>query len=245
MLFGPLRAAAHNIARQQRDLRLFETGRVYGWRDGRSMETERIALLITGRRWKESWRADDRRAVVEDLREEVEILLELFGVNDAHYEPTGTPLLSDAVSVSQGGRTFATIGAVERKVTAHFDLGQPCFFAEIDSSALRSALEQNRITYAEPPRFPSVRRDLSLLIDRSVTFAQLDVLARKSERELLRRVDLFDVYEGDKLPAGKKSYALAFTLQHPDRTLTDEQVEKAMGRIRSAFERETGAVLRS
>ncbi len=105
-------------------------------------------------------------------------------------------------------------------------------------------LKSQRVKYAEVSRFPSVRRDLSLLLDKAVTFGQLETLARQSERKLLRTVDLFDVYEGDKLPSGKKSYALSFILQDAEKTLTDEQVEKAMGRIRQAFEKEVGAELR-
>src|SRR6185436_8570747 len=106
------------------------------------------------------------------------------------------------------------------------------------------ALRAGRTVHAEVPRFPAVRRDLSLLLDREVQFSQLQELAFRAEHKLLRTVDLFDVYEGDKLPKGRKSYALSFILQDTERTLTDEQVDKAMGRIRAAYERELGAELR-
>lgn len=245
MLFGLLQTAAHNIARQQRDLRLFETGRVYALKDVRTTETERIGLLLTGRRWKEQWRAADRKVETDDIKEEVELLLGRCGIRDTEVIRTSMPLLSDAMSILMSDNTLATIGTVSAGVLRAFDIDQPCHFAEVDTAMLHEMLRRNRITYAEVSRFPAVRRDLSLLLDKAVTFAQLEKLARQSERKLLRAVDLFDVYEGDKLPAGKKSYALTFTLQDPERTLTDEQVEKAMGRIRTALEREAGAVLRA
>ena len=118
------------------------------------------------------------------------------------------------------------------------------FYAEVDVAACKKLLAKRRTVFAPVPRFPSVRRDLSLLLDNAVTFAELERVARQSERKLLREVGLFDVYEGDKLPEGKKSYALSFILQDEERTLTDDQVEKAMGRIRQALEKETGALLR-
>lgn len=244
MLFGLLQTAAHNIARQQRDLRLFETGRVYGLKDDRTMEAERIGLLLTGRRWKEQWRAEDRKVDADDIKEEVELLLGRWGIRDTGVIRSNMPLLSDGMSIMMGGNLLATIGTVSTGVLRAFAIDQPCYFAEVDAATLHGVLRHNKVTYAEVPRFPAVRRDLSLLLDKSVTFAQLEKLARQSERKLLRAVDLFDVYEGDKLPAGKKSYALSFTLQDPERTLTDEQVEKAMGRIRTALEKEAGAVLR-
>ncbi len=244
MLFGLLQSAAHNIARQQKDLWLFEKGRVYRVANGRTVEEERTALLITGRRWRESWRTDDRKGELADVKEEVELLLDRIGIEGTAVQATEHPLLVSAIAVQRKDTSFAVIGAVRNEVLKAFDIAQPVFFAEIMDSVWFADLTKKKIAYAEVPKFPAVRRDLSLLLDRSVTFAQLEKLALQSERKLLRAVDLFDVYEGDKLPQGKKSYALSFTLQDVERTLTDEQVEKAMGRIRAAFEKEVGAELR-
>ena len=118
------------------------------------------------------------------------------------------------------------------------------FFAELAEEVLLEACRAQTLGYQEVSRYPAVRRDLSLLLADAVRFEQLHALAFNAERKLLRAVDLFDVYQGDKLPAGRKSYALSFTLQDSEKTLTDEQVEKAMGRIRQAFEKELGAELR-
>jgi phenylalanyl-tRNA synthetase beta chain len=124
------------------------------------------------------------------------------------------------------------------------DVNQPVLFAELDEQALLDACRAQAVGFTEVPRFPSVRRDLSLLLEQGVRFEQLRKLAFNAERKLLREVDLFDVYQGDKLPAGKKSYALSFILQDAEKTLTDDQVDKAMGRIRQTFEKEVGAELR-
>jgi len=244
MLFGLLGAAAHNIARQRRDLRLFEKGRTYTTANGASREEDRTALLITGRRWRERWDAEDDRSAAGDVKAEVELLVERLGIEGMSAQPVEHPLLDGAISIQRKNVTLAVIGAVKPAVAKAFDVAQPVFFAELNDAVWLQQIAAKRITYAEVSRFPSVRRDLSLLLDKGVTYAQLEKLALQAERKLLQSVDLFDVYEGDKLPAGKKSYALSFTLQDAEKTLTDEQVDKAMGRIRATLEKEVGAELR-
>jgi phenylalanyl-tRNA synthetase beta chain len=244
MLFGLLGAAAHNIARQRRDLRLFEKGRTYTSANGASREEDRTALLITGRRWRERWLAEDEKSASADAKAEVELLVERLGIDGVSVQSVEHPLLDGAIAVQRKHLTLAVVGAVKPAVAKAFDVAQPVFFAELNDAVWLQQIASKRITYAEVSRFPAVRRDLSLLLDKAVTYAQLEKLAQHAERKLLQRVDLFDVYEGDKLPEGKKSYALSFTLQDTEKTLTDEQVDKAMGRIRSAFEKEVGAELR-
>jgi phenylalanyl-tRNA synthetase beta chain len=175
----------------------------------------------------------------------VELLLERCGVTDVEQVVLDLPLCSSVLEVRKKDQVFARIGSVRSEVLKAFNVSQPVFFAELNDATWFEEIAKRKIKYSEVPKFPSVRRDLSLLLDASVTFEQLEKLARQSERKLLRTVDLFDVYEGDKLPGGKKSYALSFILQDADKTLTDEQVDKAMGRIRQAFEKEVGAELRS
>jgi phenylalanyl-tRNA synthetase beta chain len=244
MLFGLLQSAAHNTARQQRDLRLFELGRVYRVVNGVSQEEDRLAFLITGRRQKESWRDKDEASSIADAKAEVDLLLQRFGSPKVELVEAEHPLLSAVLEWKQKDRQAARIGVVRPDVLKAFGLDQAAFYGELSADTWVRLLKNQRVKYAEVSRFPSVRRDLSLLLDKAVTFAQLETLARQSERKLLRTVDLFDVYEGDKLPVGKKSYALSFILQDAEKTLTDEQVEKAMGRIRQAFEKEAGAELR-
>ena len=244
MLFGLLQSAAHNIARQRKDLRLFESGRIYHVVDGKTVEQERMAFLITGQNGSESWRAKGRPADAMDSSAEIEALMERLGMVEGAASPTEHPLMRNTAERMSGKIAIAFSGEVLPEVLKVFDVNQPVFYAEVDVDACKSALAKRRTVFAPVPRFPAVRRDLSLLLDNTVTFAELERVARQSERKLLREVGLFDVYEGDKLPEGKKSYALSFILQDEEKTLTDDQVEKAMGRIRSAFEKELDAQLR-
>ena len=163
------------------------------------------------------------------------------------YAPTPTdhPLLANGARSDAGRVTLATWGVVRPEVAKALDVAQPVLYAELDIVAVKNALASRHTGFTPVPRFPSVRRDLSLLLDKAVTFADLERVARQSERKLLREVGLFDVYEGDRLPEGKKSYALSFILLDEEKTLTDDLVEKAMGRIRANFERELGVVLRT
>lgn len=245
MLFGLLQAAAHNVARQQKDLRLFELGRIYGTVDGKTVEQERMAFLLTGARVLDTWRKGTATLDVMDVAEEMELLLDRLGMRGHAAMPTGNPLLAQAARSESGRETLASWGVVRPEVARAFDVTQPVFYAEMDIIAVKSALVGRRTGFAPVPRFPAVRRDLSLLLDKAVTFADLERVARQSERKLLREVGLFDVYEGDTLPEGKKSYALSFILLDEEKTLTDDQVEKAMGRIRLNFEKELGVVLRT
>lgn len=244
LLPGLLQAAAHNMARQQRDLRLFEKGRIYRLADERTNEEERTALLISGATTRESWRTPQRRTDWTDAQAEIKLLLTRMGIDRTEQRPVSSQLFSNAWEVLVGGKSIALSGEVAPAVARAFGVDQPTMYAEVYDEVCLASLRTRRTTYQEVPKFPHVRRDLSLLLDSQVTFAQLEHAARQSERKLLRAVDLFDVYEGDKLPAGKKSYALSFILQDAEKTLTDEQVEKAMGRIRASLEKETGAELR-
>lgn len=245
LLFGALTAVAHNIDRQQRDLRLFECGRIYRVEGGRTHEAETLSILITGRRWRERWRSGDRKAELADVKEELEGMLERLGlISLARWEPVAHPLLDHACALHLKGRRTGVIGSVRGAHLHASGIAQPVFFAEIGEEPVLEACRARQVAFSEVARFPAVRRDLSLLLEEAVRFEQLHGLAFNAERKLLRAVDLFDVYQGEKLPAGKKSYALSFILQDPERTLTDEQVDKAMGRIRQAFEKELGAELR-
>ncbi|MBL7939457.1 MAG: phenylalanine--tRNA ligase subunit beta [Flavobacteriales bacterium] len=246
MLFGALSAMAHNINRQQRDLRFFERGRVYRNAENGTQETDVLAITITGDRFRERWRSTDRKTELADVKEEVEAMLHRLGLErDVKWEPAEHALLNEAHALLVNGRHAGMLGVVNGTVLKMHDVGQPVFSAEIDERVLLEACLRTPIGHQEVARFPAVRRDLSLSIDSEVRFERLRKLALDAERKLLRDVDLFDVYQGDKLEAGKKSYALSFMLQDPEKTLTDDQVEKAMGRIRKALETGAGAEVRS
>lgn len=244
MVHGLLQSAAYNIARQQRDLRLFEKGRVYRVVNGASVEVERTALLLTGARNKAGWRGGAIAVAQPDAKAEVELLLERLGVEGVVLKDAEQALYQRPLLVEGPTGMIGTIGRVTRAVREAFGVEQEVYIVELDDAVLFAALQRNKPAYSEVPKFPAVRRDLSLLLDVAVPYAELERIAYKAERQLLRNVELFDVYEGDKLPKGKKSYALAFTLQDPARTLTDDIVEKSIGRIRQALEKGVGAELR-
>ena len=243
MLFGALLVMAHNVNRQQRDLRFFERGRVYAAQGEGARETETLSMAITGRRWNDNWRSDDRSSVRADAQEEVEALLARLGLR-GQWSDAEHPLLDACAELHVQKRLIGVLGQVKLKELRSADLNQPVFCAELNEEALLDACRAATITYAEVPRFPSVRRDLSLLVPDAARFEELRRVATQAERKLLREVGLFDVYQGDKLPAGRKSYALSFILRDEEKTLTDEQVDKAMGRIRAALEKEAGAEVR-
>jgi len=245
MLFGALTAMAHNINRQQRDLRFFERGRVYRSAENGAHETDVLSITITGDRYRERWRSVDRKTELADVKEELESMLLRLGLQGAvKWGTLQHALLTDAHTILIDGRHAGVIGTVNGTMLKAHDVGQPVFFAEIHENVLLAACRKAPIGFTEVARFPAVRRDLSLLIDGDVQFDRLRKVALDAERKLLREVDLFDVYQGDRLTAGKKSYALSFVLQDDEKTLTDEQVEKAMGRIRHAIEG-VGAEVRS
>lgn len=243
MLFGALQAIAHNVNRQQRDLRFFERGRVYVAQGEGARETETLSMAITGRRWNDNWRSDDRASDRADAQEEVEALLARLGLR-GQWIDAEHPLLDACAELRVQKRLIGMLGQVNPKELKSADLNQPVYYAELNEEALLDACRAATITYAEVPRFPSVRRDLSLLVPDAARFEELRRIATQAERKLLREVGLFDVYQGDKLPAGRKSYALSFILRDEEKTLTDEQVDKAMGRIRAALEKEAGAEVR-
>lgn len=237
LLPGALQAVAYNTNRQRADLRFFERGRTYRRMPEGIVERETLSLAIAGRRWREGWRSNARKAELADVKEDVEALLGSMGIaSDAHWSAMEHALLAPAHGLFIQGRLVGVAGEVNGEQRRQYDVAQPVYFAELDEEALREACLSRPITFEEPSRFPAVRRDLSLLLDRHIAFGELRKLALNTERKLLKAVDLFDVYQGEKLPAGKKSYAISFVLQDTEKTLTDEQVEKAMGRIRKAIE---------
>jgi len=210
-----------------------------------TQERDVLALGMTGARWKEGWQNANGKATLHDLKEELEALLDRLGLL-AHtvWKPTAHAALEQAHEVLVNGRAVAIIGTVLARLLKAHDLGQEVHFLECDEAALLELCRAGREGHTEVPRFPAVRRDLSLLIGQELRYEQLLKAAHQAERKLLKEVGLFDVYQGDKLPAGKKSYAMSFVLQDSEKTLTDEQVDKAMGRIRQALEKEFGATLR-
>ena len=256
LLFNALEAVALNINHRTLDLRLFEMGNCYRFHPeveqgenplARYSESYRIGIAVTGQDATPSWNVKAAKSSFYTLRSTVEKLLRRFGIDiyTLRSESSQSDLYSDAIAYTQGPKTVVEMGIVSPAVLAKFDIKQAVYYAEIDFDLIVRAAKKQRIAVEELSRFPEVKRDLALLVDKGVTFSELRNIAFATEKKLLKRVTLFDVYEGDKLPEGKKSYALGFTLEDKNQTLNEKTIEKTMANLQRQLEAKAGAQIRS
>ena len=243
LLFGGLTSIEHNINRQQRDLKFYEFGKVY-FKDEGYTEGWRLGLFLTGNRALERWNSESEPADAYDLKGTVEQIVQHLGIKTPKIETSNSDFFQSGIDLTLKGRTIGTAGAVNNKLREKFDIEQDVLYAELDWDTLIELAEKNTPEFSEIPKYPTARRDLSLLLDEGVQFAQIETIARQQEQNLLQKVDLFDVYEGKNLPSGKKSYAVSFVLQDKKATLTDEKVDAIIGKVRSALKDQLGAQLR-
>ncbi|MDR2449758.1 MAG: phenylalanine--tRNA ligase subunit beta [Prevotellaceae bacterium] len=253
LLFGGLEAITRNINRQASDLKLYEFGNTSFYDPEKAdrglaayTETACLALFMTGMTHEQSWAKKQEASGFFVLKGYVEKICARFGVNSYNLETAAadSDLFSDGIVLRWKSKPLATIAVASHALRKQFDIKQDVYMAEIGWDVLLEAQQAQRVLFAELPKFPEVRRDLALVVDEAVTFAQLYAVSFKTEKRLLKQVNLFDVYRGGKLPAGKKQYALGFTLQSADKTLADQDIERLMNNLLKAFEREAGAVLR-
>lgn len=244
LLFGGLESVAYNRNRQHRDLSLFEFGKTYFKKDKGYSEQWKIALLRTGQAATENWNSGKEQVDLFAMKATLERLLDNIGLASYDIKENEHKIYQSGFELMLGKRSVGHFGLVSQKICEKFDLDQEVFFAELDRDALVQLTAKREPQFAELPKYPSTRRDLSLLLDEDVQFAQIKRIARKQEKKLLTKVGLFDVYEGKGLPPGKKSYAISFTMQDPEATLTDNKVDAVMDKVRKALEQELGAQLR-
>lgn len=246
LLFQGLETVARNINFKNADQRLFEFGYTYHRSEEGTVERPVLALWVTGRQLPENWNNGNARSSFTELRAGIRAVLEALGA-DANLvsEAVNHAFFSDAIAFKKGQKVLVTAGLLSQRVLTDADVRQPVCYAEIDWSLLVKLASKNKVVYQPLPKFPAVRRDLSLLVDRGVTFAQLEASARNAERKLLQEVGLFDVYEGKNLPENRKSYALSFVLRDDQATLTDKKIDGAMERILNAIKSDHNAELRS
>ena len=246
LVFSGLEVIAYNNNRKRSDLRLFEFGKNYHYIDGNYSENEHLVLYLTGNTHPEHWGSPAQKVSFFQLKGIVESLFERLGLKGI----ATLPLEDSEVVYSEGFRwqigetLLGTIGVVKTKVLKEFGIKQEVLVADLHWEVLLAQVQGHKVVYKEIPKYPEVRRDLALLLDDKVTFADLYKVAYATEKDLLQRVNLFDVYQGDKLPEGKKSYALSFVLQDDNKTLTDKQIDKTMQRLQDAFEKQLGAAIR-
>ena len=261
LLFSGLEVLAHNINRKQADLKLFEFGKIYSHTGGAYSEKNRLSILITGDQWHESWNAPSEPADFYNLKTIVLAILSKLGIQNTESGLTDSGLLSEGLVIKlkpgkKHGKAEAILsvkpfdeeelvnfGLVKEQYTKLTDVKQKVWFADFDLDLLFKAYGKE-IQFTEISKYPEVRRDLSLVLDKAITFEKISELAAKTERKLLKEVNVFDVYEGENIGKDKKSYSISFILEDMEQTLTDKVIDKTMEKLMDSFQKELGAVIR-
>lgn len=256
LLFGGLESIAYNINRKHADLKLYEFGNCYQYNAENKKEGETLAaysedfhlgIWVTGQQHTSSWAIADHKSSFYELKAYVDNILRRMGVSSEKLNiiEHQDELLSDALIIqTNGGRQLAVLGIVHPKIRKIADIDQEVFFADLQWNNLLKEIKKHKVQFSEIPRYPEVKRDLALLLDKEISFSQIEKIAFESERKILKKVNLFDVYEGKNLEAGKKSYAVSFLLQDETKTLTDTQIDAIMKKLQNNFETKLGAKLR-
>lgn len=256
LLFGGLESLEHNIKRKNENLRFFEFGNCYSYdadkkKDGESLaefsEGYSLGLWVTGNRVENNWAHPEEKSSVYELKAYVENILTRLGVNikSLIFGNLSNDIYSAGLSITtRSGKQLGTLGIVDYRLAKSLDIEVEVYYAELSWNLLMKEARKNKVTFTEISKFPGVKRDLALLLDKSVRFEEIATIAQESERKLLKDVRLFDVYEGKNLPAGKKSYAVSFYLQDENKTLNDKQIDGIMGKIRANLEQKLNAQLR-
>lgn len=243
LLFSGLEALAYNINRKNADLKLFEFGKSYHNFPTGYEEIKHLTLFQTGNRNKENWNYATQPTNFFLLKGNVMAILEKLGIQKATSIPVTTDVFAEGIALGIGQETLVEFGVVKKSILKSFGIKQEVLFADFNW-ALVLKLVSNKIKFTDIPKYPEVRRDLALLVDTAVTYDAIYKIARQTEKSLLKEVNLFDVYEGNNLPEGKKSYALSFIIQDENKTLEEAQIDKIMSKLQRNFETELGAALR-
>jgi phenylalanyl-tRNA synthetase beta chain len=254
LLFGGLESISRNSNFRNTDLRLFEFGNVYHFDASKVTqnpvknysEAEHIGIWITGNKETPNWNSKEESTSFFTLKANVENILSRLGIdlNRCGIESISNDLFSEGLEYRHNNVCIAQLGYLNQGILKSQNITSTVFYGDLNWTAILKALKNNKVSYTPLMKYPEVKRDLALLLDKEVLFSTIKALAFKAEKEILRSVNLFDVYEGEKLPAGKKSYAISFILQDTEKTLNDKQIEKIMSRLISIYEREIGAQIR-
>ncbi|MDF9829752.1 phenylalanine--tRNA ligase subunit beta [Parabacteroides sp. PF5-6] len=256
LLFGGLQSIEYNIKRKNVNIRFFEFGNCYNFNADNKKEGEilaaysedyRLGLWVCGNRVENNWAHPNEKSSVYELKAYIENILVRLGVNmkKVIFGNLTNDIYSTGVSITTAsGRQLGTFGIVQKKLCKKFDIDTEVYFAELSWELLMKETRKHKVIFSEISKFPAVKRDLALLLDKNIPFAEIRKIANESERKLLKDVTLFDVYEGKNLPAGKKSYAVSFYLQDEEKTLNDKQIDAIMKKIQTNLEQKLGASLR-
>lgn len=244
LLFSGLESVAYNINRKNNSLKFYEFGKTYHKFESGYQEDKHLTLFVTGNRIKDSWKAASQASDFFYLKGIITGVLERLGIANVKTTPAKSDVFSEGVALSLGKTKLVEFGVVKRAILKGFSIKQEVLFADFNWQNILGLVGKKKLKVVDLPKFPAVKRDLALLLDDKVEFKEIYNLAFQSERKLLKDVDLFDVYEGDKLPEGKKSYAVSFVLQDENKTLADKQIDKIMQKLQQTFEKNLDAVLR-
>ena len=244
LLFSALEATSYNINRRTDKIKLFEFGATYHKYESGYNEDKHLTLTISGDRTKDSWNLVNKTSGFFYMKGIINSLLERVGVSNYQVSPVRNDIFSEGLSIKLGKIGLVDFGVVKRSILKKFDIKQEVLFADFNWQNLLQIISNKGLKVKNLPKFPSVKRDFALLLDSQVSFAEIYKVAFQTERALLKSVDLFDVYEGGKLPQGKKSYAISFNLLDEHKTLNDKEIDKVMQKLQNAFERDFKAELR-
>jgi phenylalanyl-tRNA synthetase beta chain len=244
-LFSALETASYNINRKRQNLKLFEFGKIYNaLESGTYNEDKYLSILLSGNTHEPNWNIPTTRSTFFQMKTMVLTVLERLGLHNIVEKPLLNPMFREGLQIALKDRELVQFGVVSPSITTEFDIKQEILFAHFQWDVILEELPQQGIRFQEIPKYPEVKRDFALLLNEQVTFKQVYDLAHAAERKMLKDISLFDVYVGDTLPEGKKSYAVSYTLQDTKSTLTDKQIEKIMSKIQKSYERELDARLR-
>lgn len=244
LLYSGLEAITYNQNRKNADLKLYEFGRVYATSAEGYKENFHLGVFITGQKQNVQWNQAAAQTTFYNLKAAVDAIVSRLNIQGLKQEACESFEFSQAVQYVKGPKAIVKFGVVAKSILKKLDISKEVFYADFDWDAVMKAIRKNKISYKEVSKFPSVKRDLSLLVDKAVDFATLEILAYKTDSKLIKDVSVFDVYEGDKLPEGKKSYALSFVLQDEEKTLTDKQIESVIDKLVATFSSKAGAEVR-
>jgi len=245
MLFTGLESIAYNINRKQPDLKFFEFGRIYKKTGDLYKDENRLAFFMTGKATPENWRIPSRNTTYYDLKGVINTIFDFTTTskNLVEFTPVENSLLEYGRTISFNEGIIGYLGKVNEAITRKFEIKEEIFYAELDWLLLLNSTSHN-IVYDEVSKFPPVKRDLSLVIDKEITFDKIEGITRKTEPRLIKNISVFDVYKGENIDKDKKAYAITFVLQDKERTLTDNIIDKTMSKLMRAFENEIGAMIR-
>lgn len=256
LLFGGLESIAYNINRKNADLKLYEFGNCYYFNADKKQDDNSLApysedlhlgLWLTGQKYASSWAIADQPSSVFELKAYCENILRRLGIQISSLKSSlfNNDIYSEGLAIStKGDKKILELGILKKSVLKIADIDQEVYYADFNWNIILKELKKYKVQFTEIPKFPEVRRDLALLLDQQISFGEIENIAYQTEKKLLKKVNLFDVYEGKNLEAGKKSYAVSFILQDETKTLTDNQIDAVMKKLQSEFENKLGAKLR-